>query len=460
MKKIFSLFMLCTTLIWPKFDLEVTTTQKGNTYLLENNDIVFSGDTLKFKFHSTYAGTLQIFDDQHSKPFFTKKILKNKTYFFPKEGQELKLDQQSGIEKFIFVLNEKTVKTFTLKHLNRNIPNTKKQKPHKTKLPIVYFPVFDVGEYTDLSKVISNTRDATDKKIFKELSSSTVIIKAGEQLGAGVVIDSEGRLLTNWHLVQNNPLAYIAFKPRKGSRPSRNNYYAAKVVKTDLQKDLALLQLLNNEVVNDKKIKPVTAAEMKKVEVGEDVYTIGHPAGYYYSLSNGIIGNILNNHSWKAKGIHHKADYVIKTQNQISGGNSGGPLVNKELELLGLITYSDTQGQNLNFAVSIEDIKTFLETDSTKRSAKGKKSLTALQSQYQQPQQQETAYRTMRKDVVKSDITYAVDTKGNPVIIKRLDTNNNGIYDIILIDSDNDDKWDKIGYDRNEDGIIEKWSSY
>ena len=456
MKKIIYISLLATSLIWSKFNLEVISNQNGGEYLLDSGDIVFSGDKLKFYFSSNNAGLLKISSDDNISLYF-KQLQQNKTYNFPEDGKELIMDDNTGIEKFTFTLNGKTIKIFELKHIEKQVSEKVFKEiqdiNNTTTLQVITFPSFDDREYTDLSQVKSNTRSATDKKVFKELSSPTIIIKSGQELGAGVLIDKKGTFLTNWHILKDQKSTLIAFKPKIGNKPNKNNYYVAKVIQADPVKDLALLQLLNSEVVTDKNIKPIAFAKMKNIDVGEDIYTIGHPVGYYYSLANGIIGNILNDHTWDAKGIRHKAKYVIKTQNQISGGNSGGPLVNKDLELLGLITYSDTKGQNLNFAVSIEDIQDFLNTDHSIKANTHTLSLTS-------DNLQEAAYHTNNNTSISADITYAVDTKGDPIIIQRLDTNKNGIFDIIMIDTDKDGQWDKIGYDRDEDGIIEKWSSY
>ncbi len=456
MKKIIYIFLLATSFMCSKFNLEVISNQNGGEYLLDSGDIVFSGVKLKFSFSLDNTGLLKISSDDNIS-LYSKQLQQNKTYNFPEDGKELILDDNTGIEKFTFTLNGKTIKIFELKHIEKQVSEKVFKEiqdiNNTTTLQVITFPSFDDREYTDLSQVKSNTRSATDKKVFKELSSPTIIIKSGQELGAGVLIDKKGTFLTNWHILKDQKSALIAFKPKIGNKPNKNNYYVAKVIQADPVKDLALLQLLNSEVVTDKNIKPITFSKMKNIDVGEDIYTIGHPVGYYYSLANGIIGNILNDHTWEAKGIHHKAKYIIKTQNQISGGNSGGPLVNKDLELLGLVTYSDTKGQNLNFAVSIEDIQDFLNTDHSVKTNTQTHVLTSNNLQ-------ETAYHTNNNTSISADITYAVDRKGNPIIIQRLDTNKNGIFDIIMIDTDKDGQWDKIGYDRDEDGIIEKWSSY
>ncbi len=287
--------------------------------------------------------------------------------------------------------------------------------------------------------------------MFKSLSDATVIIRTGEEIGTGVIIaDKEGDILTNWHVVKENKTVMIAFKSRNGSNPSLGTYYNAKVVKIDKVKDLALLKLVDTEIINDKNIKPILFSDMKNIVQGEDVYTMGHPMGYWYKSGNDEVRSVQNNKTWNVKGIKHQAKHIIMTDIPISSGNSGGALVNENLELFGIITYSDTRGQNLNFAVSVVDIKDFLG----------------------HTVDQQINTETMTTDSVKEaslnienntmniiDTTRVKDTKGNPMIIQRADTNNNGIADILLFDITNDGRCNRIGYDKNEDGEIEKWSN-
>lgn len=449
MLRLFFIFIFITLTMYAKLNLEVVAEHNGNGNTVQSKDIVFSGDNIKFYFNSNEKADLDIFtmNKGTKEKIYSQKLEKDTSYSFPSNNDWITLDENTGIETFVFHLNGEVVKVFELNHISQKVDPSKDVKAKKTKNSI------EDREYIDLSKVRSNTRGATDIKIFNNLSNTTVIVKAKDEIGAGVIISKEGDILTNWHVVKTNQIVTVAFKPRIGNKPSKSNYYNAEVVKIDKVKDLALLRLLNTEIVEDKQIKPISFADIKNIEVGEDIYTIGHPIGYYYSLGNGIISNILNDHSWKTQQMHHEAKYIIKSQTSISSGNSGGPLVNKEMQLLGLMTYSDTQGQNLNFSVSIKDIKDFLQQPSdsiTNKKYLAKKSKNMKDTSLTSSSHSVTVLKEMK----------VYDLDGSPMVLRKVDTNGNGIPDQIYLDTNSDNFWDRIYYDRDEDGLIGTWKDF
>ena len=99
-----------------------------------------------------------------------------------------------------------------------------------------------------------------------------------------------------------------------------------------------------------------------KVRTREDVFTIGHPRGYEYSTTRGIVSAVRNipNPSYRAAGIKT----YIQIDAPISAGNSGGPLFNTSDEVIGVNTWGRTDGQNLNFSVHCREVKEFLKDNS------------------------------------------------------------------------------------------------
>ncbi len=449
MFRLFLILVITTLTTQAKLNLEVVSEHKGSGYTLQSGDTVFSGDGIKFYFTSDEEATLGIFaiQDGDEVQIHSQKLDSETSSSFPSNSDWIKLDDNIGVETFIFQINGTTVKTFKLNHIARKIDPKKDIKITEPKDPIEH------REYIDLAKVKSNTRGADDIKIFKELSSATVIIKAKDEIGTGVIME-QGDILTNWHVVKTSKIVTIAFKPRIGNKPSKGNYYNAEVIKIDRVKDLALLRLLNTDIVEDKQIKAIPFADINTIEVGQDIYTIGHPVGYYYSLSNGIVSSILNDHQWEAQQVQHKANYLIKSQTSSSMGNSGGPLVNKEMELLGLMTYSDTQGQNLNFAVSVNDINEFLQ-HTPGDFAKTQHIVSHTNNVIKETALTQSHHKTT---VLKEMEVYDLD--GNFMLLQKLDTNGNAIADMIYLDTNSDNSWDRIYYDKNEDGMIENWKNY
>ena len=106
------------------------------------------------------------------------------------------------------------------------------------------------------------------------------------------------------------------------------------------------------------KVKAVNYGKFSKELIGKSSFAIGHPKGLLWSFTSGMIGQVRPDYIWKYKGSRHKAN-VIQTGAPINPGNSGGPLFNKKGELIGINTFT-SEGENLNFAIAINDVINFI----------------------------------------------------------------------------------------------------
>lgn len=167
-----------------------------------------------------------------------------------------------------------------------------------------------------------------------------------------------------------------------------------------------------------------------KVQIGEDVHAIGHPLGEDWTYTRGYISQLRKGYTWRT-GIteHHLAD-VIQTQTPINPGNSGGPLLNENGELIGINTFGNVNGQNINFSLSLTTVKKFL---SSKKNVIRKKA-----------------------NIDFSKLISANDTNNNGQIDSYyLDESQNEIIDMVSYDRNEDELIEEIGFDENENGIIE-----
>jgi S1-C subfamily serine protease len=161
-----------------------------------------------------------------------------------------------------------------------------------------------------------------------------------------------------------------------------------------------------------------------------NIYNMGHPLGYYFAFEYGMLTNILNDYSWD----EYKADYILQYSMNANRGNSGSPIVNDKLELIGIGAFSNKNGENLNFGISVIDIKNFVNSkDSVIVDKK-------MPNEYKDKIIEQGLYKNIR--------------------FAKLDRNNNGIPDAMLKDIDNDGVWDIIAYDTNEDGVYERVTSF
>ena len=198
--------------------------------------------------------------------------------------------------------------------------------------------------------------------IYKDYAKSVVFIGNIEKntFGSGFVINHKGKkIITNWHVIQGSKNVRVWLKPKDlvGEQYMLDNLdsYKARIVKIDREKDLALLEVA--KLPND--VKPVSLGNFNDVSIGETVFAIGHPDDLIWSFSSGMVSQLRPNYKWKYKNSYHFAD-VIQTQTPINPGNSGGPLFNKNKRLVGVNTFTK-EGENLNFAISVNNMIEFLK---------------------------------------------------------------------------------------------------
>ncbi len=193
--------------------------------------------------------------------------------------------------------------------------------------------------------------------VVEKVEPSVVRIDTDRAIGSGVVIDANGWVVTNYHVIDGAREAKIKF---------RNGHVAriAGYVAVDPTRDLALLQIDKTQ----QRLVPIAIAE-KLPRKGDRVAAFGNPQGLSFSTSEGIVSAIrsgaelskmLGGRAYQAQGYSMTATW-IQTTAAISGGNSGGPLVDMEGQLLGLNTWTRADGQNLNFAIGSPDIKRLVD---------------------------------------------------------------------------------------------------
>jgi putative serine protease PepD len=171
----------------------------------------------------------------------------------------------------------------------------------------------------------SSTLSAT--QIYKEDSPGVVSIKAvtaeGEDSGTGIVLNEEGLILTNDHVIKGERKLTV----NPGDDTSKT--VSATIVGEEANKDLALIKV-NPAGLG---LKPLKIASSSSVKVGDAVYAIGNPYGLEETLTRGIV-SALGREIEAPDGA--KITGAIQTDAALNPGNSGGPLLNEEGEVIGV----------------------------------------------------------------------------------------------------------------------------
>ncbi len=166
-----------------------------------------------------------------------------------------------------------------------------------------------------------------------------------EGQGSGFVIDKEGHILTNYHVIQDARSVEVTLHNRKK--------YKATIVGTDRSHDLAVVQIKAPD------LEPMTLGDSTNLQVGQKVYAIGNPFGLSGTLTRGIVSSIRQVQEPDGMVI----DEAIQTDAAINPGNSGGPLLNWHGEVIGINTMIASnvgQSAGIGFAIPINTAKAVL----------------------------------------------------------------------------------------------------
>ncbi len=190
------------------------------------------------------------------------------------------------------------------------------------------------------------------QKLAETVGKGVVTIKtSGGKAGSGFIVD-ELTVVTNFHVVAGAEKAEVVFHDK-----SQVDVLGFCAVSTNT--DIAILNVSVPAEMAANALK--IAAELPKP--GEQVYAFGSPLALSGSISDGIVSAVRRGKEIEAAAqLGYKADSLwIQTTAPISPGNSGGPIVDSAGEVLGLATFFDKRGQNINFATSSQQISSMLD---------------------------------------------------------------------------------------------------
>jgi S1-C subfamily serine protease len=173
----------------------------------------------------------------------------------------------------------------------------------------------------------------------------------GTATGSGFVVNSDGTILTNWHVVENAVKVTVSFEHSKTVE--------AKVVGKDPSNDLAVLRVPTEGLT----LHPLMLGNSSTAEVGDPVLAIGNPFGLSRTLTTGVV-SALQRKITAPNGF--EIDNVLQTDAPINPGNSGGPLLNAAGQVIGINSQIETGGNGsdgsvgIGFAVPIDTAKSEL----------------------------------------------------------------------------------------------------
>jgi S1-C subfamily serine protease len=317
-----------------------------------------------------------------------------------------------------------------------------------------YLLRFQQGETRDEAALVvalppGRTRGQVDAggEIYRRNVDRVALIESPDgRLGAGTLVEPR-ILVTNFHVVAGEPEVAIYFRPPAGGPPRPEDVTPGTVIAAMPRKDLALVEIHEPQTSRS----PVRLGELDSIEVGSDVYAIGHPEGLLWSFTTGTVSQIRRNHAWAYNVfISHEAT-VIQNQTPINPGNSGGPLFNRDGQVIGINSYGVAEATGLNFAVAVDEIRQLL----SQRPAPPPLEL--------KPLAESDLDRDGRTDTIIFDRDgngegdfWVYDFDGDEQAdMASVDMDYNGVPDVFLFDQNQDGTPDAFHRDANEDGAIE-----
>ena len=203
-------------------------------------------------------------------------------------------------------------------------------------------------------------RSPIGPQLYRRVVDSIVLVVTNESIGSGVVVSPKGHILTNWHVAGGyEVVGAVARTPEllKGMGQLRREHVTpAQVLATDPRRDLALLLIKTIPAG----LRYVPLGEAGGVEVGQDVYAIGHPKGFLWSYTEGVVSQIRPDFQWAFReGTTHQAT-VIQTQTPMHPGSSGGALFDGDGKVVGIT--SGQQDPTLNLAIAVSEVRDWIHS--------------------------------------------------------------------------------------------------
>ena len=378
MKLLLPLFFVVATSLFG-FNLESYRTGSDSLITIFN-DVCFAnkGDGLRFVLNSPKDENIFIkyYEDDIFVDSFEEKVSSNVPFYIPSKNKSIILSGTSKRYKFEFIAksNKRTVSVL-MNTLGDDFSSNKIKlmKQKKASKSLSFSLKKSLNSYTPKTSLSNNngsvffqelveykieTTRASASELFKSIAPSVVLIQTEEGSGSGTIIDNNGTILTNYHVIEGNDQVNVYFKPSKYSNVSLKEAHLADVIKYDITKDLALIKLRKM----NKNLEPVGFDEFDGLEVAQKVHAIGHPHGEQWTYTQGVVSQIRKDYQWSGGRYKNIAD-VVQTQTPINPGNSGGPLIGDTGKIIGVNSFKDSRGQGLNYAVAVSSVKSFLDDD-------------------------------------------------------------------------------------------------
>ncbi len=204
------------------------------------------------------------------------------------------------------------------------------------------------------------SEEQTNVEVYQQAKSSVVNIstkivaidhffrmqRRAEGAGSGAVLDKQGHILTNYHVVDGAQTIDVTL--------ASNKTFPAELIGKDKESDIAVLKIS----APPKELYPISLGSSGNLRVGQRVYALGNPFGWDGTLTTGIISSLNRDLPSRIPGRVMQS--LIQTDAAMNPGNSGGPLLDTHAQMIGMcVAIATKTGQNagVGFSIPIDRIK-------------------------------------------------------------------------------------------------------
>ncbi len=182
------------------------------------------------------------------------------------------------------------------------------------------------------------SQQTVGEKVFKSASPSVVTVQSGESTGTAFLVRDKNTFVTAAHVIEDGAVPVIRF--------GKGSFLTVRAISYSKALDLAIL-----ETEDPFPAKPLGLGDKEKLSPGASVFAIGTALG---ALTNTLTDGMISG-SRKAGSVN-----LVQVSSPFSPGMSGGPVLSKDSKVLGVISFSFTEGQNLNIAVAAKHVRELL----------------------------------------------------------------------------------------------------
>jgi putative serine protease PepD len=202
-----------------------------------------------------------------------------------------------------------------------------------------------ISKPTDVQAILARVEPGV---VLVQVQTGSGRLGQGESLGTGMLLSADGLVLTNDHVVAGGASVQVTLAGQAQA-------HVATVVGEDATHDLAILK-----IAGVSGLPTVQLGNSSSLQVGDGVIAIGNALGLGGSptVTEGIVSAL--NRTVPGGRTSTTLSGLIQTDAAINPGNSGGPLVNSSGQVVGINTEVSTQGQNIGFAIAIDQVKPLL----------------------------------------------------------------------------------------------------